>query len=87
MSIATGRIAMAVLGAAIGYSVFMIGILRGQATRQAEARGIQLYLRDFLIVCVERISLFKACFQKKLRRFSPGHCLSECVWHQVPGSG
>ncbi len=30
-SAATGRIAIALLGAAIGFSIFLIGILRGQA--------------------------------------------------------
>jgi hypothetical protein len=30
-SAATGRITLALLGAAIGFSIFLIGILRGQA--------------------------------------------------------
>jgi leader peptidase (prepilin peptidase)/N-methyltransferase len=58
-SAATGRIAMALLGAAIGFSIFMIGILRGQAgagdAKMAGALGAWLglgVLPVIIIACV-----------------------------------
>jgi prepilin signal peptidase PulO-like enzyme (type II secretory pathway) len=56
---ATGRIALALLGAAIGFSIFLIGILRGQAgagdAKMAGALGAWLglgVLPVIIIACV-----------------------------------
>jgi prepilin signal peptidase PulO-like enzyme (type II secretory pathway) len=58
-SAATGRIAIALLGAAIGFSIFLIGILRGQAgagdAKMAGALGAWLglgVLPVIIIACV-----------------------------------
>jgi prepilin peptidase CpaA len=58
-SAATGRIAMALLGAAIGFSIFLIGIIRGQAgagdVKMAGALGAWLgfgVLPVIIIACV-----------------------------------
>jgi hypothetical protein len=58
-SASTGRIALALLGAAIGFSVFLIGILRGQAgagdAKMAGALGAWLglgVLPVIIIACV-----------------------------------